>query len=425
VLAGPILALATNSPLLFGKRLWAETRVPLFEQAVDTRRRSLHGRAASPRVGFGTRFLDNSIVELFRQDILRFRALVSADLDDERPSDMLDKGAVPGLKALRLHNGTVYRWNRACYGVMDGLAHLRIENRVLPSGPTVLDEVANAALWCGLMVGMNERYPDVKQHIDFGDASSNFYAGARQGLTAHFKWLDGKEMLASQLLLEVLLPVAEAGLKSQGVDAADIQRYLKVVEERVATGRTGSRWALSSLSGMKNKGTPRERHNALVAATIARQSGPSPVSQWDDARLDEGSAASKGETRVDQYMVAEPYTVQAEDAVDLVVKLMEWENIDHVPVEDREHQLLGLLSHAAVMRHLEKTGSTGDVSVADLMKLNVITVSPDTPTSEAIKLMRAQKISCLPVVQDGKLVGLVTASDFEQISAEIIAQILA
>jgi predicted transcriptional regulator len=116
--------------------------------------------------------------------------------------------------------------------------------------------------------------------------------------------------------------------------------------------------------------------------------------------------------------------VRAEDAVDLVVKLMEWEHIDHVPVEDREHQLVGLLSHAAVMRHVEKHGGTVDVAAGDLMKTDVVTVSPDTPTSEAIKLMRKHKVSCLPVLQDGKLVGLVTASDFEQISAEVIAQLL-
>ena len=423
VLAGPILSSATNSPLLFGKRLWAETRIALFEQAVDTRRRSLHGRAASPRVGFGTRFLDNSIIEIFREDILRFAALVSADLDDEDPSATLDKDVTPNLKALRLHNGTVYRWNRACYGIIDGQAHLRVENRVLPSGPTILDEVANAALWCGLMVGLNKLYPDVKQHIDFADAQANFYISAREGLTAHFKWLDGKEVLASQLLTDTLLPIAESGLQAQGVQQQDIDRYLKVIDERVRSGRTGSRWALSSLQSMKKKGTPRERHNALVAATIARQSGEHPVSQWDNARLEEGSGASTDNTRVDQYMTAEPYTVQPEDAVELVVKLMDWEKISHVPVEDREHRLLGLLSHDSVIRHLAATGAS-DAAAADVMKTDVITVSPDTPTSVAVKLMKKHAISCLPVLQEGRLVGIVTETDFLQIPADVVTQML-
>ena len=150
LLAGPVLACATNSPVLFGKRLWAETRIALFEQAVDTRRPGPHMRDRSARVTFGNDWVTTSITELYREDITRFRPLLAPD-DYADPFGELADGRMPTLPALRLHTGTVWRWNRGCYGITDGVPHLRIENRVLPSGPTVVDEVANAALWLGLM----------------------------------------------------------------------------------------------------------------------------------------------------------------------------------------------------------------------------------------------------------------------------------
>src|SRR5262249_40711999 len=171
------------------------------------------------------------------------------------------------LKALRLHNGTVYRWNRACYGVLDGRPHLRIENRVMPSGPSVVDEIANAALWLGLMGELGARIEDVTRRIAFGQAQANFHAAAREGLGADFTWLDGEEVVAYRLVLDQLLPAAEAGLRRAGVADDDARRYLGVVENRVRSGRGGARWLLSSLSGMQDRGKPGERLNALVAAT--------------------------------------------------------------------------------------------------------------------------------------------------------------
>ena len=205
VLAAPIMSISCNSPLLFGRRLWAETRIALFRQAVDTRAHTHHMRESEARVSFGTRWVKSSVTEIFQEDIARFRTLVGSDLDED-PIAVLDRGGIPQLKAMRLHNGTVYRWNRACYGIMDGVPHLRIENRVMPSGPSVIDEVANSAVWFGLMLEMAATEEDVTKRIDFDQAGANFYTAAREGMGATFTWLDGEDIAASHLMLNRLEP---------------------------------------------------------------------------------------------------------------------------------------------------------------------------------------------------------------------------
>jgi CBS domain-containing protein len=417
-LAGPTLAIATNSPMLFGKRLWAETRIALFQQAVDTRKTG--DRDSLSRVTFGSRWVQNSVLEIHKEDILRFRTLVGSDLD-ENPLEKLDRGEVPQLKALRLHNGTVYRWNRACYGIMDGKPHLRIENRVLPAGPTIADEMANAALWLGLMSELGATIPDVTQRMEFEHAQANFYAAARDGLNAQLVWLDGEEIGAPKLMLDRLLPAAESGLKRAGVDGEDIARYLGIIDTRVRTGRTGSRWILSSYAEMK-KGKPGERMNALVAATIARQQTVRTVSEWERARLDEAGMEKHNYLRVDQYMTTDLFSVHSDDPVDLVANLMGWERIRHVPVEDADHRLIGLVSYRSVLRFLtsDRAAKSADTPVSELMKTDVLTVTPQTPTLEAIRLLRRHRIGCLPVLNEGKLVGMITEESFMDIAADLL-----
>lgn len=141
---GPVLAAAVNSPFLLRHRPWHETRVALFQQSLDSRSKAQKERGGAQRVRFGDDWVQDSVLEIFRDDIARFRCLIRGN-EEESPLEKLDRGEIPALGALCLHNGTVYRWNRPCYGVKDNIAHLRIENRVLPTGPTILDEVANAA----------------------------------------------------------------------------------------------------------------------------------------------------------------------------------------------------------------------------------------------------------------------------------------
>ncbi len=417
-LAGPLLAVATNSPLLFGRRLWSETRIALFQQAVDTRKTDL--RDSLSRVTFGRAWVRQSVLEIYKEDILRFRTLVGTDLD-ENPMEKLDRGETPQLKALRLHNGTVYRWNRACYGVMNGRPHLRIENRIMPSGPSVVDEVANAALWLGLMAELGATIPDVTLRMDFDQAQGNFYAAAREGLGAQFTWLDGEEVPATRLVLDRLLPAAEAGLRRENIDEDDIKRYLGIIDQRVRSGRTGARWVLSSFAEMK-RGKPGERLNALVAATVARQATGRPVAEWERARLDEAGMAKNNYSTVDQYMTTDIFTVQSEDPVDLVANLMGWERIRHVPVEDPDHRLVGLVSYRAVLRFFtsDRVPQTAATPVSEIMKTDVLTVFPHTPTLDAIALLRRYRIGCLPVVSDGRLVGMITEENFMDIAADLL-----
>jgi len=423
-IAGPLLSTCTNSPLLFGRRLWAETRIALFQQAVDTRSAKEHLRESSARVTFGNHWVKQSVLEIYKEDVARFRTLVGTDLDED-PMEKLDRGEIPTLKALRLHNGTIYRWNRACYGVLDGKAHLRIENRVMPAGPSVVDEIANAALWLGLMVEADRSIEDVTARLDFDHAQANFYAAAREGLGAHFTWLDGEEITAYRLVLDKLLPMAEAGLRAQGIAEEDSKKYLGVIDARVRTGRNGTRWALSSLAGMKDKGKPTERLSALVAATLNRQATGRPVAEWERARLDEAGNPKHNFTRVEQYMTTDLFTVQVDDAVDLVANLMGWERIRHVPVEDQDHRLIGLVSYRSVLRMYTSgrlSVSSPSMAVSEIMKTDVITVGPQTGTLEAIATMRRYRIGCLPVTQDGKLVGILTEENFLDLAAELLEQ---
>nr|MBA3393331.1 CBS domain-containing protein [Deltaproteobacteria bacterium] len=344
---------------------------------------------------------------------------------DENPMALLDRGEIPQLKALRLHNGTIYRWNRACFGITDGKPHLRIENRVLPAGPSTLDEMANAAFWCGMMVEIGAREEDITRRIDFDQAAANFYTAAREGVGSHFTWLDHEEISARELVLERLLPLAAAGLRRQNVDEDDAKKYLGVVEERVRSGRTGARWQLSSWNSLRDRSTQAERANALVAATAQRQLTRRPVSEWERARLDEANTSKGNYARVENYMTTDLFTVQADDPVEMVANLMIWERLRYVPIEDEDHRLIGIVTHRAVLRFLLSGGSTLRTPIADIMKREVSTVTPETPTIDALRLMRQLQLGCLPVVQDDRLVGIVTEGDFLEIASKLLEHQLA
>jgi CBS domain-containing protein len=421
VLAAPLMAVSANSPIVFNRRLWAETRIALFRQAVDTRSHKSVHRETEARVSFGTRWVQKSIVEIFKEDIARFRALVGTELD-EAPMAVLARGQIPQLKALRLYNGTIYRWNRPCFGVSDGKAHLRIENRVMPAGPSTVDEVASAAFWCGMMIELGAGDLDVTRRMDFDQAGANFYTAAREGITSHFTWLDGEDVTARELVLERLLPLAEAGLRRRGITDAHIKRYLGVVEERARTARTGARWQMSSWNSLRDRATPSERATAIVAATIQRQLTGRPVAEWERARLDEAKVNPRTYQRVEHYMTTDLFTVHADDAVEMVAHLMIWERIRHVPVEDHDHQLVGVLTHRAVMRFIMGGGVPRRTPVSEIMKRDVVTITPETPTIEALRMMRRLRVGCLPVLHNDRLVGIITEEDFMDLAAKLLEE---
>lgn len=427
MVAAPVLATAANSPILFGRALWRETRIALFQQSIDTRAPSQHIREQSPRVSFGRQWVDESVLEIFREDIARFRVLLSND-EDEDPFERMRQGLPPRLYALRLHNGTVYRWNRPCYGILNGKPHLRIENRVLPAGPSTTDEVANAAFWFGLIGGVHREIGDVTRVMDFDAARENFVSAARLGLGAQFTWPGRERIPAQELILDTLLPLAREGLSSMNFAAEDIDRYLGVLEERVEKRTSGSRWMIESLHGMEDQVPLGERLSALVAATHERQAGGEPVTRWAPAELEEAGRQQNHYQRVGQLMTTDLFAVNQDELVDLVAYLMNWRHIRHVPVEDNQHRLVGLVTARSILRQMGKdpAGPTKPIPVSRIMQPDVITVSPETPTLEAIALMRKHRISCLPVVTgDSLLVGILTERDFMAIAGHLLEQYLA
>jgi CBS domain-containing protein len=421
-ITGPLLAAAVNSPVLFGRRLWPETRIPLFLQAVDTRHATASLRERSPRVSFGSRWVERSAVELYQEDIARFPVLLQARVEEDSLA-MLKRGEIPRLAALQVYNSAVYRWNRPCYGLTGGKPHIRIENRVLPSGPTVLDEVANSAFFFGLLHGMPAVYEDISTVMNFEHAQANFMAAAREGLIAVFRWVGGRRVAAPNLILEELLPVARDGLTQANIRKGDIDRYLGVIEARVSTRRTGAQWILESLADMKSV----RRDSALAtltAAIVHRQwDSETPVHEWPKAETKEGRTMKRDKLRIEESMTTDLFTIQPDETIDLVTNLMEWRHIRHVPVEDEEGRLAGLVSYFEVLRYLNKRSADDrdPIAVRSIMDPNPLTATPETLLQEAISLMAQNKADCLLVVKDDRLVGIVTEHDILNLAADLLA----
>jgi CBS domain-containing protein len=399
-ITAPLLAAAPNSPLLLGRRLWRETRVALFERAVDARGAGERARGNPTRVGFGASWLEGSPSEIFRADLARHPVMLVTGLEPD-PAAELDAGRLPSLRALAVFNGTVWRWNRACFGVADGVAHVRIENRVLPGGPTVLDEVANAALFYGLVASLSAKFPDVRDHMEFATAHQNFLAAARDGLNAQLTWLDGVTRPASELLLQ-LLPVAAEGLSQIGVPQADQDRYLGVVEGRVRSGQTGAAWQLAAHRALSDMPWG-QAGRSLTLAIRRRQKTEKPVHTWPP--LDPVEEAVRPDVVADA-MSTDLFTVGPEDVVDLASSVMGWKHIRHVPVETRDGHVVGLLTHRQLLAARDSS-----VPVRTIMEVQPAHVSPDLPLEDALRLMLSTPSGALVVVQDDRLCGILTERD--------------
>ncbi|MBK3635289.1 glutamate--cysteine ligase [Streptomyces sp. MBT97] len=265
------IAVGANSPFLFGHELWRESRPPLFQQATDTRPPELQAQGVRPRTWFGEKWID-SAYELFEENLRFFPPLLPI-CDEEDPLEVLEAGGVPSLAELVLHNGTVYRWNRPVYGIADGVPHLRVENRVLPAGPTVTDVIANAAFYYGVVRALAEESRPVWARLPFETAAANFDAACRYGIEARLQWprrgrLGGLvEMDAVSLVRDELLPLAEAGLTGWGVEPADRDLYLGVIEERCRRRTNGATWQVATFHRALETGLSRD---AALAATTRR-----------------------------------------------------------------------------------------------------------------------------------------------------------
>jgi CBS domain-containing protein/gamma-glutamylcysteine synthetase len=427
-IAAPVLAVSTNSPMLFGKRLWSETRIALFRQSIDTRIASEHLRERSPRVTFGSKWLSGSILDMYKEDIMRFRVIFMADIEED-VIECVNNGITPKLRALNIHNSTVYRWNRPCYGISpNGKPHLRIENRVFPAGPSVIDEVANAAFWIGLMNGFGDHYPDITRLMDFDDAKSNFLMTARAGLGSKYNWINGKKIIDMDLIRKELLPIAREGLAKANINKEDISRYMDIIEARNESGVTGSRWMLNSYSRLIKEVTKEEAVTAITCATIRNQTENKPIHTWSTASIDDILDYEPSNLLVEEFMTTDLFTVTKDDLPEMSADVIDWQKIRYLPVEDSQGNLIGLISSRALLRHFLKRcrhQGTGEspTTVEDLMIKNPITISPQATVREAMDIMTNHKLGCLPVVYNSSLVGIITEGNFLDITASLLKRL--
>jgi CBS domain-containing protein/gamma-glutamylcysteine synthetase len=426
-LAAPIIAIAANSPIVFGKRLWHESRIALFQQALDVRTTHNHLRERSPRVSFGSGWLDKSLMEIYKEDIARFRVLLDTDTMEDS-MEQVHNNIVPKLKALQVHNSTVYRWNRPCYGISDnGKPHLRIENRVLPSGPTIVDEIANTAFWLGAMHGMADAYGDIREKISWEDVRDNFGKAAKFGIDTNFTWFNDKKISACDLIIEELIPLARAGLKSRKINGADIDKYLGIIEERAKAHMNGARWQLRAYTKLKKEANRDEALSILTSCILNQQDEGKPVHTWEMPKQSDLKEYRPGNLTVEEFMETDLFTVHEDDLIEMVASLMDWRRIRHMPVENTKGRLSGLITGRMMLRYLtnNKTVKGETVTaVRDLMNHNPHTVGPKTSITKAMAIMRENKIGCLPVVTvDQELIGIITEMDFVRISGRLIERL--
>jgi gamma-glutamyl:cysteine ligase YbdK (ATP-grasp superfamily) len=278
VIAGVQLAVGANAPYLLGKQLWRETRIPLFEQATDTRSEELKVQGVRPRVWFGERWI-TSVFDLFEENVRYFPALLPIT-DAEDPMAVLEDGGVPQLHELRLHNGTIYRWNRPVYDISGGVPHLRVENRLLAAGPTVADLMANAAFYFGLVRALADNERPLWTQMSFSAAEENFHVAAQRGIEAQLYWPGIGQVRATELVLRRLLPLAHTGLEAWGVAADERDRLLGIIEQRCLTATNGAEWFVQKMAAREGQ----DRYDALRAVLQEYRShmhSNEPVHTWE------------------------------------------------------------------------------------------------------------------------------------------------
>ncbi|MEN8124062.1 MAG: CBS domain-containing protein [Bacteroidota bacterium] len=409
-IAGPVMAATTNSPLLIGRELWSETRIALFQQSVDLRNRSYHLREQKARVSFGSGWIKESILELYKDDIARYTPILTSDFDEDS-LNVLQKNKIPKLEALNLFNGTLYKWNRLCYGITNGVPHFRIENRYIPSGPTIDDEIANTVFWIGIMQGLPDKYKSIFNKMSFEDARGNFINAARTGINTYFIWFE-KVISAKDLILNELIPIAKNGLKKSNIAKNDIKKYLRIIEKRVEKGQTGSVWITKSNRILKNSMTRDVASSTLTMCMYKNQQKCIPVHEWKLAKANECIHLDLKRNKLGKIMTTEVFVVNENDLVALVAKIMQWKNIHHIPIVDDENKIIGIITKSDI----DKIDLTKNniLVVKDIMIKNLISVDSEISLDEANRLMITNKIGCLPVIDNDDLIGIITKKDLEK-----------
>ncbi|MDF1696716.1 MAG: CBS domain-containing protein [Saprospiraceae bacterium] len=407
MIAGPVLSACSNSPLLFGNELWAETRIALFKQSLDTRSSDKFMRTKLPRVYFGRGWMQDSAAELWKNDLMHFPLLVTSD-DLKNSKQLLANGEIPDLRGIRLHNGTTYTWNRLCYGFSKTKPHLRIECRYLPSGPSAIDEIANFAFWIGLMRCEPKGGVKFWKNQSFKAVKNNFVLASRSGLNTVFNWY-GENIPAKKLILETLIPMARKGLKESGVSEQTIETYLSVIEKRVSKEVTGSSWTIDNFRKLSKHYGEAIALKELVSQSIEYQKENVPLHEWEDVPTREYKLSEHNPT-VEQVMSTNIFSVNENSSIEIVKSILDWNGIHHLPVEDKNGDLIGLITDGTVAR-LDKSDVKEKSFAKDIMLTNLVTVNSQDTMKKAKELFESSSVSGIPVTYDKKLVGMITLTD--------------
>lgn len=410
LISGPVMAACTNSPIFLGKRLWHETRIALFGQTTDTRKPYKNLINERPRAAFGDDYVTKGIVDLFKRDITNYKAFVMTN-SDANSLETVKNGEVPSLESLKFHNGTVYRWNRPCLGTEGKKPHLRIENRYIPSGPTLVDEIANAAFWIGLMEGRPKDVKDFSKLLAFDHVRANFSKAAQWGLESQFRWFEGELMPAQDLILDHLLPMAKDGLEKKGVSKDSIDKYLNIIEYRVAKAKTGSIWMLDSFRNLRKNASVSDASLTITSFCKENCLLETPVHEWPILTKKYAYFSPIKSKTAEDIMNSDIFTIRKHDLLDFGDQVMQWKNLTHVPVEDEKGKLCGILAKSDIS---EK--SNRECAVEEVMLKDFISVCPETSFLEVKKLMKKNGIHCLPVMVKGTLAGLILEEDVKKVS---------
>ena len=410
LIAAPVLATSVNSPMLFGKRLWNETRIAVFQQATDTRIIGNYHLESLPRVTFGNNWLQKSLIEIFKEDITRYKILLKSLSQNERTSTNKNR---PKLNALTLHNSTVYRWNRPCYGIYKKQPSIRIENRMLPSGPTIVDEVANSAFWLGLLIFYkNSDIEDLTKVIKFDDARINFYTAAQQGIDATFRWFNGQRIEARKLILNELIPKAAIGLSSINIKPKDIEKYLNIIKERTSKRKNGARWIIDSYDTLNSKFSKQNTLTTITSEMIRHQKHNQPVHTWE---IPKNSVVINNPSKllIEECMERDITSINEDDVFELAYQINTWSNKNYMVAVNSKGEITGILD-SDVFTNQKNIDKRNSIQIKKIMKKQPITINPSTNIGTAVEIMKKNNLEVIPVVENKLFIGIVQKNQLVQ-----------
>ena len=409
LIAAPVLATSVNSPMLFGKRLWNETRIAVFQQATDTRIIGNYHLESLPRVTFGNGWIKKSLIEIFKEDITRYKILLKSLQNKTKR----DNKKLPKLNALTLHNSTVYRWNRPCYGIYKKKPSIRIENRMLPAGPTIVDQVANSTFWLGLlMFYKNSDIDELDKIMKFDDARINFYSAAQQGIDATFRWFNGKRIEARKLILNELIPKAAIGLSAINITPKDIDKYLNIIKERTRTRKNGSRWIIDSYDQLTTKFSKQNALTTITSEIINYQKNNQPVHTWD---IPKNSVVINNPSKllIEECMERDISSIYENDTLDLAYTINTWTKKNYMIVVNKKGELTGILDES-VFNNKILVNKKDQIVIKNIMNKKVVTLNPDTSIENALAIMENKDTNTLPVTEDKLFIGMIEKKNLIQ-----------